>query len=105
MIDTGLAGMPPAWIAVAEHDPLRDDGVRYAAALRAAGVRAELKRFDDMTHGFLRWGGVVDRAHELIAWLGDAARGLLARLAAAPDKRTTRRGGRAVAGRRDRSNL
>ena len=29
--------------------------------------------FDDMTHGFLRWGGVVDRAHDLIAGLAAAA--------------------------------
>lgn len=64
-----LSGLPPARIALAGHDPLRDDGVRYAQALRDAGVDVELRIFDDMTHGFLRWGGVVDRAHELIGWL------------------------------------
>ncbi len=68
----GLAGAPPAWIAVAAHDPLRDDGLQYAAALRAAGVDAQSVIYDDMTHGFLRWGGVVERAHELIAWLASA---------------------------------
>ena len=60
-------------------DPLRDDGLRYARALEDAGVHVQSVVYEDMTHGFLRWGGVVDRAHELIAWLGDAARGLLAR--------------------------
>ena len=33
-----LAGLPPAYIAVAGHDPLRDDGARYAELLAAAGV-------------------------------------------------------------------
>lgn len=68
-----LAGAPPAWIAIAAHDPLRDDGLTYATALEAAGVPVVVEAYDDMTHGFLRWGGAVDRAHELIAWLASAA--------------------------------
>jgi acetyl esterase len=67
-------GLPPAWIAVAGQDPLRDDGLRYAALLREAGVPVQERVFDDMVHGFLRWGGVVDRTRELLDWLGDAAR-------------------------------
>jgi acetyl esterase len=74
-----LRGVPPAYIAVADHDPLRDDGLRYAAALRAAGVPVVVDRYDDMVHGFLRWGGAVDRARELIAALGDFARAAIAR--------------------------
>jgi acetyl esterase len=69
-----LAGLPPACIAVAGHDVLRDDGLRYAEALRAAGVGVTLERYDDMVHGFIRWGGVVDRAGELIDAVGEYAR-------------------------------
>jgi acetyl esterase len=72
-----LSGMPPAYVAVAGHDVLRDEGVAYAQALEAAGVPVLLRRFDDMTHGFLRWGGVVDRTRELVADLGDRARAAL----------------------------
>jgi acetyl esterase/lipase len=72
-----LAGVPPAYIAVAGHDVLRDDGLRYADALRAAGVDVTVERYDDMVHSFLRWGGVVERARELIEALGDYARGRL----------------------------
>jgi acetyl esterase len=72
-----LAGVAPAYIAVAGHDLLRDDGLRYAEALRAAGVDVTLERYDDMVHSFLRWGGVVDRARELIEALGDYARASL----------------------------
>ena len=69
-----LSGAPPAYIAVAGHDVLRDDGIAYARALEAAGVPVTLREFDDMAHGFLRWGGVVDRARELVSELGAHAR-------------------------------
>jgi len=72
-------GLPPTWIAVAGQDPLRDDGLRYAARLRGAGVTVHEERFEDMVHGFLRWGGVVDRTRELLDWLGAAARGAVQR--------------------------
>lgn len=72
-----IGRLPPAWLAVAGHDPLRDDGLAYAERLRAAGVPVEARDFEDMVHGFLRWGGVVERAHELVAWLGTGARAAL----------------------------
>jgi acetyl esterase len=72
-----LSGAPPAYIAVAGHDVLRDEGVAYARALQAAGVAATLREFEDMTHGFIRWGGVVDRTRELHAELGAFARAAL----------------------------
>ncbi len=77
VLEGGLTGLPPAWLVIAEHDPLRDDGLNYAAALRSAGVPAETVVYDDMTHGFLRWGGIVERADQAITWLAAAARASL----------------------------
>jgi acetyl esterase len=72
LLATDHEGLPPTWVAVAELDPVRDDGLRLAAALRAAGVPVQERSFTGLVHGFLRWGGVVDAAGELIAWLGNA---------------------------------
>jgi acetyl esterase len=69
-----LSAAPPAYIAVAGHDVLHDEGVAYARALEAAGIPVTLRDFEDMAHGFIRWGGVVDRTHELVADLGEHAR-------------------------------
>ncbi len=48
------AGLPPAFIAVAENDPLRDDGYAYADALRAAGVAVDVDDGKGLIHGYLR---------------------------------------------------
>nr|WP_090343358.1 alpha/beta hydrolase [Mycolicibacterium malmesburyense]CRL74295.1 esterase/lipase [Mycolicibacterium malmesburyense] len=59
-----LGGLPPAYIAVAGHDPLRDDGARYAELLSAAGVPAELHNAETLIHGYLGYAGVVPAATE-----------------------------------------
>ncbi|MET0427968.1 MAG: alpha/beta hydrolase [Microvirga sp.] len=68
-----LDGLPPAYIAVAEYDVLRDEGLTFARRLAEAGIPVELRHYPDMNHGFLNWVGIVDRAGEamddLTAWM------------------------------------
>jgi acetyl esterase/lipase len=57
-----LSGLPPAYIAVAGHDPLRDDGACYAELLAAAGVPVELHNAETLVHGYVGYDGVVPAA-------------------------------------------
>ncbi|MGD9621893.1 MAG: alpha/beta hydrolase [Mycolicibacterium sp.] len=59
-----LGGLPAAYIGVAGHDPLRDDGVRYAELLAAASVPVQLHNAENLAHGFLAYAGVVPAATE-----------------------------------------
>ncbi len=47
-----FAGLPPAYVAVAEVDPLRDEGRDYAERLSAAGVTTELVQVPGAVHGY-----------------------------------------------------
>lgn len=46
--------LPPSYIAVAEHDPLRDDGVEYFQKLQEAGVSTKFDPGEGLIHGYLR---------------------------------------------------
>lgn len=52
-----LEGLPPALIQTADLDPIRDDGSRYAAALRSAGVDVRHTNYLRVPHGFASFPG------------------------------------------------
>ncbi len=61
-----LDGLPPALVQTADLDPIRDDGIRYAEGLRAAGVPVRLTNYLRMPHGFASMPGAapsVGRQH------------------------------------------
>src|SRR4029078_2082255 len=47
-----LSGLPPAYIATAGFDPLRDEGEEYAHRLRDARVPVAVRRRAGLVHGF-----------------------------------------------------
>ena len=46
-------GLPPALVISCEYDPLRTDSIKYAEALKAAGVDTKHTHYDNMPHGYL----------------------------------------------------
>jgi len=66
-------GVAPAWIGLAECDPVVDEGIAYADKLRASGVPVELEIYRGVIHEFVKMGRAIPealQAHE------DAARAL-----------------------------
>jgi acetyl esterase len=78
-----LSGLPPAVIATAEFDPLRDDGDAYADALSKAGVEVVHRRFDSLVHGFFAFGPFSSTADAAVRQLCADLRGLIAQSPAA----------------------
>ena len=74
-----LAGLPPAYVATAGFDPLRDEGEAYAARLIEAGVPCAVQRFPSLPHGFTNLTGISSAAHDAMQQAVGALRMGLAR--------------------------
>ncbi|RYZ10561.1 MAG: alpha/beta hydrolase, partial [Comamonadaceae bacterium] len=72
-----LEGVAPAWIGLAECDPLVDEGIAYADRLRMAGVPVALEIYRGVVHEFVKMGRALPEARECHA---DAAAALAAAL-------------------------
>ena len=80
-----LSGLPPAFITVAAHDPLHDDGVRFAEKLETAGVPVVLRREPALAHSYMRARHVSRPAREGFDAIARAIRSL-AHTAELPDR-------------------
>ncbi|EJL77751.1 esterase/lipase [Polaromonas sp. CF318] len=68
-------GVAPAWVGLAECDPLVDEGVMYADKLRAAGVAVDLEIYRGVTHEFIKMGRIIPEARRAHADAAAALRG------------------------------
>jgi acetyl esterase len=72
-----LRGLPPALVATAGFDILRDEGDAYAGGLAAAGTAVTHLRFPSMVHGFINMTSISRGAQRSVVQLAEAWRTLL----------------------------
>lgn len=72
-----LAGLPPALIATAEFDPLRDEAFAYGQMLKRAGVKVDYACYTGMLHAFFYMPFISENARLACEDLYDRMRRLL----------------------------
>jgi acetyl esterase len=72
-----LAGSASALIIIAGYDPLRDEGMAYAARLAQAGVNVKTSIYKEMPHGFFQMAGYIDDGKRAIAEVANAIKDAL----------------------------
>jgi acetyl esterase len=63
VLEGNIAVLPPAFIGVAQCDPLRDDSLALNALMARAGIASELRMYPGVLHGFLHYGRMLDKAN------------------------------------------
>ncbi len=58
------SNVAPAFIALAECDPLCAEGLQYADVLRVAGVTVSLEIYRGVTHEFIKMGRIIPEARQ-----------------------------------------
>src|SRR5699024_4239124 len=56
----------PATVIATATDPLRDEGLAYAAKLREAGIAVTSLDYPRLVHGFITMGGVIPAARQAV---------------------------------------
>jgi len=73
LLASSLAGAAPAFVMVAGHDILADEGTAYAERLRVEGVPLVLRHWPGQIHGFVSMGRHILAARQAVseaaAWL------------------------------------
>lgn len=68
--DLDLGSLPPTFVLVAGHDPLRDEGLSFADAVQDAGVPVERVVFPGQLHGFVRATAQIPEAFDALDRVG-----------------------------------
>lgn len=76
-LEAHLAGVAPAVVTVATHDPLRDEGLAYAERLRDAGVPVTVVVAEGQVHGYEAFAPDIPGAEKAVVASRDAFRELL----------------------------
>jgi acetyl esterase/lipase len=72
-----LRSLPSAYLVVGNLDPLLDDSQCLASRLREAEVSCELKVYEGLNHGFIRYGRLITAARRAVSDCAAALRNAL----------------------------
>ena len=75
LLASGLTALAPAYISVAEYDPLHDEGLAYAEHLKHSGTDVTLVVQRGLTHDFLRMSGISEQIDGIYQAAGDWLKG------------------------------
>lgn len=64
---------PPTLIILAEHDPLLDDGKQLSANMENAGVNVKTSLYNDMVHGFMHMGELLEEVQSAVNEMAEFA--------------------------------
>jgi acetyl esterase len=70
-------GLPPALVYLAAYDPLYDEGLAYAEALRRDGVPVRVERAETQMHGFFQMAGILPGYDEGVRLVSEHLRSAL----------------------------
>jgi len=73
-----LGNLPPALILTASHDPLRDEGERFAERLMTSGTKVTCTRYDGVVHGFVSFADALDQGKKGLEQAAEALRNAFA---------------------------
>ena len=62
LVEANVSDVAPAWIGLAECDPLVDEGIAYGDHLRMAGVPVDLEIYKGVVHSFIQMGRMIPEA-------------------------------------------
>jgi acetyl esterase len=79
MFAQSLEGLAAAYVATADHDPLRDEGRAYAQRLIAAGNDVCYEEWRGTVHGFFNMDRNTPAARQIIARIGEWANSVWSR--------------------------
>jgi acetyl esterase/lipase len=69
-----VSSLPPAYVATAGFDPLRDEGETYASRMREADVKVALQRHPGLIHGFANLTAICPSARAAMLEVAGAIR-------------------------------
>ena len=77
LLHPALPSMAPAYVNLAQYDPLFDEGLEYAGKLEASGTPTTLRIEAGLTHDFLRMSGITGASAEVYTAAGQWLEGVL----------------------------